>query len=149
MKDAISEFTVDGVDIEVEEEPSVDKDEYRTGSGTKKDPYVYHYNSFVGTYVADTEVPELALFLNDNKFYYSTGATKMKAFRGYFDFYDVLTEVENAEARISFVIDEDWMTGISDVKREDDSLYYNLKGMRVAKPGKGLYIVNGKKMVIK
>ena len=41
------------------------------------------------------------------------------------------------------------MTGISDVKREDDSLYYNLKGMRVAKPGKGLYIVNGKKMVIK
>lgn len=149
VKDAISEFTVDGVDIEVEEEPSVDKDEYRTGSGTKKDPYVYHYNSFVGTYVADTEVPELALFLNDNKFYYSTGATKMKAFRGYFDFYDVLTEVENAEARISFVIDEDWMTGISDVKREDDSLYYNLKGMRVAKPGKGLYIVNGKKMVIK
>ena len=144
-----SEFTVDGVDIEVEEEPSVDKDEYRTGSGTKKDPYVYHNNSFVGTYVADTEVPELALFLNDNKFYYSTGATKMKAFRGYFDFYDVLTEVENAEARISFVIDEDWMTGISDVKREDDSLYYNLKGMRVAKPGKGLYIVNGKKMVIK
>ena len=149
VKDAISEFTVDGVDIEVEEEPSVDKDEYRTGQGTKKDPYVYHYNSFVGTYVANTEVPELTLFLNDNKFYYSTGATKMKAFRGYFDFYDVLTAVENAESRISFAIDEDWMTGISGVKREDDSHYYNLKGMRVEKPGKGLYIVNGRKMVIK
>ena len=146
---AVESFTADNVDIAPEEEPSVDKDEYITGSGTKKDPYVSHYNSFVGTYVANTEVPELTLFLNGNMFYYSTGATKMKAFRGYFDFYDVLTDVENAEARISFAMNEDRMTGISNVKHEGEDRYYNLKGMRVEKPGKGLYIVNGKKMVIK
>lgn len=148
VKDAVNEFTVDGVDIVIDEEedPSVNKDEYVTGKGTKKDPYVYHYNSFVGTYVVDTEVPEMALFLNNNKFYYSTGATKMKAFRGYFDFYDVLSEVESAEARISFAVAEDQPTAISNVKREADDKYYNLKGQRVEKPGKGIYIVNGKKV---
>ena len=150
VKDAVNEFTVDGVDIVIDEEedPSVNKDEYVTGKGTKKDPYVYHYNSFVGTYVVDTEVPEMALFLNNNKFYYSTGATKMKAFRAYFDFYDILSEVENAEARISFAIAEDQATGISNVKREaeGDDKYYNLKGQCVEKPGKGIYIFKGKKV---
>lgn len=148
VKDAVNEFTVDGVDIVIDEEedPSVNKDEYVTGKGTKKDPYVYHYNSFVGTYVVDTEVPEMALFLNNNKFYYSTGATKMKAFRGYFDFYDVLSEVESAEARISFAVAEDQPTAISNVKREADDKYYNLKGQRVEKPGKGIYIYKGKKV---
>lgn len=148
VKDAVNEFTVDGVDIVIDEEedPSVNKDEYVTGKGTKKDPYVYHYNSFVGTYVVDTEVPEMALFLNNNKFYYSTGATKMKAFRGYFDFYDVLSEVESAEARISFAVAEDQSTAISNVKREADDKYYNLKGQRVEKPGKGIYIFKGKKV---
>lgn len=148
VKDAVNEFTVDGVDIVIDEEedPSVNKDEYVTGKGTKKDPYVYHYNSFVGTYVVDTEVPEMALFLNNNKFYYSTGATKMKAFRGYFDFYDVLSEVESAEARISFAVAEDQSTAISNVKREADDKYYNLKGQRVEKPGKGIYIYKGKKV---
>ena len=30
-----------------------------------------------------------------------------------------------------------------------DNTYYNIKGQRVAKPTKGLYIVNGKKVIIK
>lgn len=145
VKDAISEFTVDGVDITPTEELSVDKDEY---SYTVKGKTYYMYNSFVGTFVANTEVPENCLFLNSNMFYYSTGATTMKAFRAYFDFYDILSEVENAEARISFAIAEDQATGISNVKREaeGDDKYYNLKGQRVEKPGKGIYIFKGKKV---
>ena len=35
------------------------------------------------------------------------------------------------------------------VKGQTDSVYYNLSGQRVAQPTKGLYIVNGKKVVIK
>ena len=145
VKDAISEFTVDGVDITPTEGLSVDKDEY---SYTVKGKTYYMYNSFVGTFVANTEVPENCLFLNSNMFYYSTGATTMKAFRAYFDFYDILSEVENAEARISFAIAEDQATGISNVKREaeGDDKYYNLKGQRVEKPGKGIYIFKGKKV---
>ena len=156
VKEPISEFTVDGVDINPEEELSVDRDEYRTGSGTKKDPYVYHYNSFVGTYVAETEVPNQTLFLNSNKIWYSMGKTKMKAFRAYFDFYDVLADVEDAEAKIIFVVDDN-LTNISGIPTrrmmEDD--IYNVQGMRMGKVSdmkrlrKGIYIVNGKKQVIK
>ena len=35
------------------------------------------------------------------------------------------------------------------MKGQTDGIYYNLAGQRVAQPTKGLYIVNGKKVVIK
>ena len=147
----ISEFTVDGVDIEVEEEPSVDKDEYRTGSGTKKDPYVYHYNSFVGNYISQTAVPEYCLFLSENKFWYSTGTTMMKGFRGYFDFYDVLSEVEEAGARILVSVDEGETTGIANanVNLNANENYFNLNGQQVTTPKHGVFIKDGKKVVVK
>lgn len=147
----ISEFTVDGVDIVVEEEPSVDKDEYRTGSGTKKDPYVYHYNSFVGNYISQAAVPEYCLFLSENKFWYSTGTTMMKGFRGYFDFYDVLSEVEEAGARILVSVDEGETTGIANVNvnLNANENYFNLNGQQVTTPKHGVYIRDGKKVVVK
>jgi hypothetical protein len=42
-------------------------------------------------------------------------------------------------------------TGISNVNREtiNNNRYFNLSGQRVAQPTKGLYIVNGKKVIIK
>ena len=148
---AMTSFTTENVNIEVEDEPSVDKDEYITGSGTKKDPYVYHYNSFVGSYVAETDVPDECLFLSENKFWYSMGLTKMKAFRGYFDFYDVLSEIENASSRVVMKWNDEQPTGISEIKHEaqKDSQYYDLSGRRVVRPNKGVYIVDGKKTVIK
>ena len=33
--------------------------------------------------------------------------------------------------------------------RHEDNFYYNMQGMRVLRPSKGLYIRNGKKVVIK
>lgn len=47
--------------------------------------------------------------------------------------------------------DEDGTTGIDKVIKQPvaDNVYYNLQGQRVEKPTKGLYIVNGKKVVIK
>lgn len=156
VSEAVNSFTVDGVDIEPEDEPSVDQDEYITGSGTKKDPYVYHYNSFVGTYVANTTVPDLCLFLSGNKFYYSNGATKMKAFRGYFDFYDVLTEVENAPAssRVFFVYDGG-TTAIEEINKPNvlKGAVYNLNGQFMGADvdlkslPKGIYTLDGKKVV--
>lgn len=156
VKEPISEFTVDGVDINPEEDLSVNRDEYRTGSGTKKDPYVYHYNSFVGTYMANTDVPELTIFLNGNKFWYSTGLTKMRAYRAYFDFYDVLADVEGAESKISFVVDGE-ATDIMGIlaPRYVEGDVYNVQGLHVGKDvdmnrlPKGIYIVNGKKYSVK
>ena len=47
--------------------------------------------------------------------------------------------------------DEDGTTGIKDVKSSGvkDGEWYTLQGQRVQNPGKGLYIKNGKKVVIK
>ena len=108
------------------------------------------YGSFTGVYQANTVVPENCLFISGNKFWYSTGNTKMKAFRGYFWLQDVLSDVEQAGARISFNFNE--ATGISDNNREiiTNDCYYDLQGRSVQTPvRKGLYINNGKKVVVK
>lgn len=153
VSEAMNSFTVDGVDVEAEDEPSVDCDEIVVKVGGKK---YYYYNSFVGTYVENTEVPELSLFLNGNKFWYSTGATKMKAFRAYFSFYDVLTEVLEAESKIRFVVDDE-VTSIDGIPSAADKMgaVYNLNGQLIgfdidvnSLPA-GVYIKNGQKIVVK
>lgn len=140
-------FIVEGVDIAPTGELSVDKDETKVKVGSKL--YTF-YNSFVGTYVAGTTVPENGLFLNGNQFWYSNGSTIMKGFRGYFSFMDVLSEVANASTRIGFNFDE--TTGIKEIHDSNKNVEgtYDLQGRKVEKPtNKGLYIVNGHKVVIK
>ena len=129
-------FTVDGVDIAPEAEPTK-----QVGTTKKTKGYFY------GTYVANTTVPECNLFISNDRFYYSNGSTKMKAFRGYFDLYDYLSSLDEAGARIS-IVDED-VTGIANVKTLSvgSSDYYDLQGRKVENPGKGLYINNGRKVV--
>jgi hypothetical protein len=106
---------------------------------------------FYGTYEAETVVPANSLFLNGNKFYYSTGKTKMKAFRAYLTLPVVLADVSNASSRIALSFEE--TTDVKELKSsriEGLKSYYNLKGQRVEAPvKKGLYIRDGKKVVIK
>jgi hypothetical protein len=136
---AITDFTVDGVNIAPEDEPTVQV-------GTKKAERGY----MIGTYVTNFTVPNEDLFLNGGKFWYSRGLTKMKAFRAYFEFADVLTSVEGAGAPAFNIIFGGGTTNIKDIKAEqNDDFYYNLGGQRVEAPAKGLYIKNGKKVVIK
>ena len=47
--------------------------------------------------------------------------------------------------------DEEGTTGMNSTKqiKGEKAVYYNLQGQRVDKPRKGLYILNGKKVVIK
>ena len=142
---AINEFSVDNVDIVPEEEVSIDLDEVTTGSGRNKKTT---YNSFIGTYVADTEVPDYALYLQDNQFWFSTGQTKMKAFRAYFDLATSGAEYEGASAPVYFSFDNE-TTGIKNLSRETtaNGRYYNLNGQRVVAPKRGLYIQDGKKII--
>lgn len=50
-----------------------------------------------------------------------------------------------------FLFDDGSTTAIDAMKTQqaEDGVYYNLAGQRVAQPTKGLYIVNGKKVVVK
>ena len=134
-KDDITEFVVDGVNIDPEEKPTVEQ-------GTNKER-----KNFVGCYKANTKVPEDALFINGGKFWYSSGKTKIKAFRAYFDFYDVLPSTANS--RIAMIFDDAEATGIAttDTETTDDDAYYNLHGQRVDKPSKGIFVKENKKVV--
>ena len=131
----ITEFSLDGKDIS----PDAVIEQYKKGTKVK--------GKFIGTYEANTTVPENSLFLSGNKFWYSTGKTKMKAFRAYFTLVDVLTD-RSAGARIN-VIDE--TTGIKEVHGSANvEGTYDLQGRKVEEPAnKGLYIVNGRKVVKK
>ena len=139
----VEEFTVDCVDIvSDEDEAYIEFDNGLTGRKRVV------YSGLYGTYHAGTEVPEYCLFLNSNKFWYSTGQTKMKAFRAYFEFIDILAEVENA-ASVKICVDYDDATGIktlpdSTLKGENT---YNLAGQRVGKNYKGIVVTKGKKVL--
>lgn len=105
--------------------------------------YVDHEGiRFQGVYES-TKMDAGDYFVSSNKLYKATASTKnIKPFRAYF-------KNVPAGARLSFFDDE--TTGISEVngKMEETRDYYNLSGQRVAQPTKGLYIVNGKKIIIK
>ena len=133
----ITEFTVNGVDITPEEEPTKQV-------GTKKANRGY----FTGAYVAETVIPEENVFLSGNKFYYSNGSTKMKAFRGYFEFADVLTDMNASSRSINFN-DETTSVQKIDVNVQKVDVFYDLSGRRVKNPSKGIFIVNGMKVMIK
>ncbi len=134
----VSEFVVDGVDV--------NPDEAKLQVGKKSSERGYMY----GNYVNDFTVPEENVFLSGGKFYYSVGKTPMMGYRGYFEFKDVLDAYYDvAPSRINIIIDGA-TTGIelNKVPTGNDR-YYNLSGQLVERPTKGLYISNGKKVVVK
>lgn len=60
-------------------------------------------------------------------------------------------ETTTALGRALRIVFGDEASGINDMKREatSNNRFYNLSGQEVAQPTKGLYIVNGKKVIIK
>jgi len=151
----VESFQLDNVDIAPAAYPVVEYDNGQTGGSRVV------LGSFIGTYVAETIVPNHALFLSGNKFWYSVGLTKMMAYRAYFDFSDVLADVENASARISVEIDGNETDDIQLVEGNpsiQDGMYYDLQGRRLDASSlrsagghlkKGIYISRGKKVLVK
>jgi hypothetical protein len=111
---------------------------------------------FTGSLVK-TVVPEDGLFISDNKFWYSVGKTNIKAFRGWFELGAVLDkETDFGAKKVTFDIDGD-ATRIEGLSRDgmEDGAVYTLGGQLVGKDvridqlPKGVYIINGKKRVVK
>lgn len=141
----VTEFTVDGVDVDpAEEDALVEVDNGLTGRRRVV------YGGMYGTFHAQTTLEEYSLFLNSNKLWYSSGATKMKAFRAYFVLLDVLSAVEEAGARISLSFDSSETSAIRKIEgNRQNGKVYNLQGQRVEHPRQGLYIKDGKKTIVK
>lgn len=135
-------FIIENVNVVVEEEPAFEVKQGRLRS------------YMVGTYVANSSVPKNNLFISGNKFWYSKGNTKMKAYRAFFELADILTSVEAAGAKVSFIFDgtPTSIQGVSTLT-EDSNEIYSVSGMNVGKDAsrlqRGVYIMNGKKVVKK
>ena len=140
----VTEIKVDNVDVNPVESPT-----NATITRTRR-----QWSEMIGTYVAEFTVPEQTLFLSGNKFYYSVGLTKMKAFRAYFDFYDLLTSVENADSKFSMNFDPTGIDGLP-LNVIIKGAVYTVGGQLVGKDvderqlPRGVYIRDGKKFVIK
>lgn len=101
--------------------------------------------AFTGVY-EPTKIDQGDLFIAaGNKLKPSDGEGSMKAFRAYFD---VVGESSGAKM---FVVNGEEATGIvrADGSVETLDEVYTVSGVRVSKPTRGLYIINGKKTVIK
>lgn len=88
---------------------------------------------------------DAAYILNDGVFKKLTVAGTIPANKAYLLASDVPATSRDLDLNIG-----DDVTGIKNVKvGTEDNIYYDLNGRRVLYPTKGLYIVNGKKVVIK
>jgi hypothetical protein len=117
------------------------KGQTTTGNVAASTAGTYHY-----IFGYDTKVPSIYGFYN------LIADTEVPAGKAYLE---TDTELSTAAAaRLTIVFDEE-TTSISDASRLMDNgerrndNFFNLNGQCVEKPAKGLYIVNGKKVVLK
>ena len=101
---------------------------------------------FVGTYDATFTIPELDYFISDNKLWRAEeNKTTIKGTRAY------IHDMNPGNARIiDFLIDGQETAGISTIATQKfDNAAYDMQGRRVETLKKGVYVVNGKKVVVK
>lgn len=71
------------------------------------------------------------------------------AFRGYFEFDDVIASMDMAESRIKVTI-KDNATGVSRIIADSEfGVVYDLQGRKISKQTTGIQISKGKKILIK
>ena len=85
--------------------------------------------------------------LNGDKFLQYTG-TSFVANKAFFNLSYIPSTSNNAKLNIIFNEDET-TTGIEESIKESVTSYYDLQGRKVVNPKAGIYIINGKKTVIK
>ena len=109
--------------------------------------------SFVSTYVKTT-VPKNCLFIRNNEFYYSSGETVIKGFRGYFNL-GLKLDRDSQNVKCSMSVDGE-ETAIDNIHFVDTKgAVYTVDGKYIGrnvdlkKLQKGIYVVDGKKIAIK
>lgn len=103
-------------------------------------------NKLVGVTV-DTDFTAGDYILSNGTFVRGTAGT-LAAGKAYLP----AANIDTSANILTFIFEDGETTGISAVERmntTNDNVFYNLSGQRVAQPTKGLYIVNGKKVIIK
>lgn len=105
--------------------------------------------TMTGSYAASTTVPTDAYVINGGKFYLVNSAVTIKGTRAYIN----VTEPAGGEVKavLNAVFEDGTETAIENVLGNEaaNGAIYNLAGQRVQKAVKGLYIIGGKKVMVK
>ena len=122
-------------------------DDVTVKAGAKAAVTVSNYK-FVGT-MTNTGSLDNIYALNNDGDTFKKGTATVEPFRAYF----AATSTAATATSLGISFGNSGTTGIEELKPSAIDLkregVYNLNGQRVAKPTKGLYIVNGKKVIIK
>ena len=111
---------------------------------------------FVGNYTTDQPLQQNSFFISNNVFYRASGQEKMKAYRATFQVPSTMSGAKTMNT--VFVGDGGSVTAIDDVQVSPQGSFdvYHINGMLVKKNAidlngldKGIYIINGKKYVVK
>lgn len=102
--------------------------------------------SMTGTYAASLTVPNDNYIINGGKIYLVNSAVTLANTRAY-----ITTTSPNPARTLTISFDDDTTTGIAtmedgEIKVEMGTIY-DITGRKVTTPAKGLYIINGKKVV--
>ncbi len=106
-----------------------------------------------GATVATTVGDYTNMILNNvsgNVGFYFANDKIVAANRAYLHFATTLAPA--AAARMTMIFEDDDVTGVNEVRSQKEDVrseWFDLQGRKVAQPAKGLYIVNGRKVVVK
>lgn len=137
----VAEFTVDGVTVNPNE----------VTKGTKRRGRMF------GSYVADFTVPKENLYVKDGELYYSFGRTKINGFSCYLELPEILSAYytdTTSSVKVNMQV-KGISTGINQIETTKSSgNVYSLDGQLVSQKGvkglpQGIYVSNGKKVVVK
>ena len=104
---------------------------------------------FTGTLVRGT-IPVNGIFLSGNKFWYAPEGQPTQAFRAWLELGAVLGQETDFGVKLAFAIDG-LSTGIEGLGASTTTARaaYDLAGRKVSVPRRGIYVVDGKKVVVK
>ena len=136
-----------------------EKDDAKTEIKWRDKDKNMHYVYCINTYAKQT-IPNHGIFLSGNKFYYSTGKSTIKGFRNYFvldDYFDEAIFGGSSPININVAIDDELtaVEGLSTNNYMNNDDVYSVSGVYMGKASdmkklsRGMYIVNGKKVIVK
>ena len=98
---------------------------------SKVEPNTGKQGVFKGTFIK-TKIPANGLFINTEKFYYSTGKSNIKGFRGWFMLDEILGQETNFNAKVTFDVDGEATSidGIPSYQRVTEGVY-DLSGRKI------------------
>ena len=143
VENDITEFSVVS-DLEPDEE-SAYAQSVKTSTTARRD------GKFTGLYHKDI-VPDKSLFIREQNFYYSTGATVIKGYRGYFTLkHELATLSAGVKVQINVNGTPTQIDDLQIANSIDGIFTIDGKKMNndVTKLPKGVYIIDGKKVAIK